>query len=384
MHVEFNYRYYEDEDSYTDYHLLMEECLDSEIAYSIEDVGNVVHFAENEQQKGHYVALYLTYEAAPYFNKHMCVNMLPETNILAAAYAFKCGKKLGRNSPQHYTSTNNHLSHHFNFIESDVEMINKIKHVQDAIVDGDTYQVNYTTRLMSDIQLPIKEVYDKLNNQQNGSYTALIDTPEIKVASISPELFFQKGDFRGKNNVIVSKPMKGTMPRGQTSDEDKILFNKLKHSNKDRAENVMIVDLLRNDIARISQSGTVNVYKPFMIECYNTVFQMTSMVTGQLESETKLINIFNALFPCGSITGAPKLSTMKYIEQLESSPRSIYCGTIGMLLPEGRMVFNIPIRTIEYRNQCAIYGVGAGITIDSIPENEVQEFHAKTKILENL
>ena len=111
---------------------------------------------------------------------------------------------------------------------------------------------------------------------------------------------------------------------------------------------------------------------------------MTSMVTGQLESEMKLINILTALFPCGSITGAPKLSTMKYIEQLESSPRSIYCGTIGMLLPEGRMIFNIPIRTIEYRNQSAIYGVGAGITIDSIPENEVQEFHDKTKILENL
>ena len=146
----------------------------------------------------------------------------------------------------------------------------------------------------------------------------------------------------------------------------------------------MIVDLLRNDISRISQSGTVNVYKPFMIERYNTVFQMTSMVTGQLESEMKLINILTALFPCGSITGAPKLSTMKYIEQLESSPRSIYCGTIGMLLPEGRMIFNIPIRTIEYRNQSAIYGVGAGITIDSIPENEVQEFHDKTKILENL
>lgn len=178
--------------------------------------------------------------------------------------------------------------------------------------------------------------------------------------------------------------MKGTMPRGRTIEEDETLYNKLKHSDKDRAENVMIVDLLRNDISRISQSGTVNVYKPFMIERYNTVFQMTSMVTGQLESEMKLINILTALFPCGSITGAPKLSTMKYIEQLESSPRSIYCGTIGMLLPEGRMIFNIPIRTIEYRNQSAIYGVGAGITIDSIPENEVQEFHDKTKILENL
>lgn len=153
---------------------------------------------------------------------------------------------------------------------------------------------------------------------------------------------------------------------------------------KDRAENVMIVDLLRNDITRISQSGTINVDQPFMIECYDTVFQMTSMVSGQLKPQTNLVDIMRALFPCGSITGAPKLSTMKYIQQLETSPRSIYCGTIGVLLPDGRMIFNIPIRTIEYRNQEAIYGVGAGITIDSIPENEVQEFHDKTKILENL
>ena len=384
MHVEFNYRYFEDEESCTDYHILMEEYLDSKIAYSVEEVGNVIHFAENEQQKGYYVAVYIAYEAAPYFNKHMCVNTTGEAKILAAAYSFKCGRDVERNRRHDGAHTNNALSHHFKFIESDEAMIDKIKHIQKAIVDGHTYQVNYTTRLISDIQLPIKALYNKLNNQQNGSYTALIDTPDIKVASISPELFFQKGKFKGKSNIIVSKPMKGTMPRGRTIEEDETLYNKLIHSDKDRAENVMIVDLLRNDISRISQSGTVNVYKPFMIERYNTVFQMTSMVTGQLESEMKLINILTALFPCGSITGAPKLSTMKYIEQLESSPRSIYCGTIGMLLPEGRMVFNIPIRTIEYRNQCAIYGVGAGITIDSIPENEVQEFHAKTKILENL
>ena len=177
--------------------------------------------------------------------------------------------------------------------------------------------------------------------------------------------------------------MKGTMPRGRTIEEDETLYNKLKHSDKDRAENVMIVDLLRNDISRISQSGTVNVYKPFMIERYNTVFQMTSMVTGQLESEMKLINILTALFPCGSITGAPKLSTMKYIEQLESSPLNILWND-RYVTTRRTYDFNIPIRTIEYRNQSAIYGVGAGITIDSIPENEVQEFHDKTKILENL
>ncbi|MFL0592932.1 aminodeoxychorismate synthase component I [Staphylococcus sp. HMSC62A08] len=386
MHVEFNYRYYEDENQSKDYHLIMEECLDSAIAYHLDEVGEVVNFAENEQQKGRYVALYMTYEAAPYFNDKMSVNIIEENQILAVAYSFKDVRHKKENaSASHNRKLNSTKQrHHFKFHESDDAMMRKIKLIQQAIVEGHTYQVNYTTRLYSAIHFPITALYDKLTAHQNGHYTALLDTPEIQVASISPELFFQKGDFKEHDNVILSKPMKGTMPRGRSIEEDEQLYYALKHSAKDRAENVMIVDLLRNDITRISQSGTINVDQPFMIECYDTVFQMTSMVSGQLKPQTNLVDIMRALFPCGSITGAPKLSTMKYIQQLETSPRSIYCGTIGVLLPDGRMIFNIPIRTIEYRNQEAIYGVGAGITIDSIPENEVQEFHDKTKILENL
>lgn len=386
MHIEFNYRYYEDENQSKDYHLIMEECLDSAIAYHLDEVGEVVNFAENEQQKGRYVALYMTYEAAPYFNDKMSVNIIEENQILAVAYSFKDVRHKKENaSASHNRKLNSTKQrHHFKFHESDDAMMRKIKLIQQAIVEGHTYQVNYTTRLYSVIHFPITALYDKLTAHQNGHYTALLDTPEIQVASISPELFFQKGDFKEHDNVILSKPMKGTMPRGRSIEEDEQLYYALKHSAKDRAENVMIVDLLRNDITRISQSGTINVDQPFMIECYDTVFQMTSMVSGQLKPQTNLVDIMRALFPCGSITGAPKLSTMKYIQQLETSPRSIYCGTIGVLLPDGRMIFNIPIRTIEYRNQEAIYGVGAGITIDSIPENEVQEFHDKTKILENL
>lgn len=386
MHIEFNYRYYEDENQSKDYHLIMEECLDSAIAYHLDEVGEVVNFAENEQQKGRYVALYMTYEAAPYFNDKMSVNIIEENQILAVAYSFKDVRHNKENaSASHNRKLNStKQKHHFKFHESDDAMMRKIKLIQQAIVEGHTYQVNYTTRLYSAIHFPITALYDKLTAHQNGHYTALLDTPEIQVASISPELFFQKGDFKEHDNVILSKPMKGTMPRGRSIEEDEQLYYALKHSAKDRAENVMIVDLLRNDITRISQSGTINVDQPFMIECYDTVFQMTSMVSGQLKLQTNLVDIMRALFPCGSITGAPKLSTMKYIQQLETSPRSIYCGTIGVLLPDGRMIFNIPIRTIEYRNQEAIYGVGAGITIDSIPENEVQEFHDKTKILENL
>ena len=263
-------------------------------------------------------------------------------------------------------------------------MRRKIIKVQEAITEGETYQVNYTTRLSSKLHYPISVLYNYLTQANNGDYTALLDTEEVKVASISPELFFQKGTFNEKENIIVSKPMKGTMPRGKNSVEDQLNYEKLMYSHKDRAENVMIVDLLRNDISRISKTGTIEVYKLFFIETYQTVYQMTSMVTGQLEDAISLNSVLTAMFPCGSITGAPKQSTMTYIKNLESSPRYIYCGTIGLLLPDDKMIFNIPIRTVEYRKNLALYGVGAGITIDSIPLNEVQEFRDKTKILEEL
>lgn len=201
---------------------------------------------------------------------------------------------------------------------------------------------------------------------------------------MSPELFFQRGPFKNKADVLLSKPMKGTIARGKTKAEDQLNQMTLAQSAKDRAENVMIVDLLRNDMSRIAKTGTVKVYKPFHIETYSTVFQMTSMVTSELSSKTDLIDVLTALFPCGSITGAPKLNTMQYIKDLEQTPRHAYCGTIGLLLPEGKSIFNVPIRTIQYLNDEAIYGVGSGITIDSIPENEVQEFKDKTKILERL
>lgn len=383
MHIEFKYRYYENDNDFTDYELTMEHHLDTIIAYRLKDVGDVIHFAEKEQHRGCYVVLYLTYEAAPFFNQNMSVKHFNGTHIFAAAYSFKNAKKLNNN--QCFLYEKPYLkTHTFQFNESNESMINKIKLIQQAIVEGYTYQVNYTTRLKSSIICPIKELYDKLTGSSNGNYTALIDTPDIQVASISPELFFQKGDFNGDKNVVVSKPMKGTMPRGQSIEEDKRLLYALNHSAKDKAENVMIVDLLRNDITRISKSGSIQVHQPFLIEQYETVFQMTSTVSGQLRNEINLVDIMSALFPCGSITGAPKISTMQYIEKLEDTPRSIYCGTIGLLLPHQRMIFNIPIRTIEYINGEAIYGVGAGITIDSIPENEVQEFYDKTKILERL
>lgn len=380
MNITFNYRYYTNEDDYIDYQLRFDQYISKSIAYSLEEVGEVIQFAEEQQTKGHYVALYLTYESAPFFNNQLETYHLIEKEVYAAAYAFN----QPLNSDNNKDNIQYHSVHHFQFQESDEQMRRKIIKIQEAITEGDTYQVNYTTRLSSKVNYPISMLYTYLTHNNNGGYTALLDTEEVKVASISPELFFQKGTFNDKANVIVSKPMKGTMPRGKTSVEDQLNYEKLMYSHKDRAENVMIVDLLRNDMSRISKTGTIEVYKLFFIETYQTVYQMTSMVTGQLEDAISLHSILTAMFPCGSITGAPKQSTMTYIKHLETSPRYIYCGTIGLLLPDDKMIFNIPIRTVEYRNNMALYGVGAGITIDSVPLNEIQEFRDKTKILEEL
>lgn len=379
MQVKFNYQYYINETQTETYQYLFKECLSKKIAYQMQDVGEVIQFAELHQSKGKYVALYLPYEAASYFNNQLATLTPKGIFVYAAAYVFESVYE-DLNEP----AVSYQRKYNFKFQFGHARMIDHIKQVQKAIVEGNTYQVNYTTRLSDDVKGPISELYHVLQGGNHGHYSALIDTKEVQIASLSPELFFQFGPFKNQSNIVLSKPMKGTIARGETELEDKSHLEKLRSSTKDRAENVMIVDLLRNDISRVANTGTVKVYQPFHIERYQTVYQMTSMVTGQLANHMSLAHVLEAIFPCGSITGAPKLNTMKYIKQLEQTPRNGYCGTIGLLLPDGKAIFNVPIRTIQYINGKAVYGVGAGITIDSNPESEVQEFIDKTKILERL
>lgn len=379
MQVKFNYQYYINETQTETYQYLFKECLSKKIAYQMQDVGEVIRFAELHQSKGKYVALYLPYEAASYFNNQLATITPKGIFVYAAAYVFESVHDDLNEQALAYQRKYN-----FKFQYRHARMIDHIKQVQKAIVEGNTYQVNYTTRLSDDVKGPISELYHVLQGGNHGHYSALMDTKEVQIASLSPELFFQFGPFKNQFNIVLSKPMKGTIARGETELEDKAHFEKLRNSTKDRAENVMIVDLLRNDISRVANTGTVKVYQPFHIERYQTVYQMTSMVTGQLANHVSLAQVLEAIFPCGSITGAPKVNTMKYIKQLEQTPRNGYCGTIGLLLPDGKAIFNVPIRTIQYINGKAVYGVGAGITIDSNPESEVQEFIDKTKILERL
>lgn len=253
-----------------------------------------------------------------------------------------------------------------------------IEKIKSEIKKGNTYQVNYTIRLHSDFRGDDFAFFDHLSQAQQGDYSAYLNTGRYRILSASPELF-----FRLENNNLTVKPMKGTARRGLDSEGDQKQKQFLLSSEKNQAENLMIVDLLRNDLGRIAINGSVQVIKLFEIEKYPTVYQMTSTIKAEIPSTTTLTEIFGALFPCGSITGAPKAATMKVIAALEKTAREVYCGAIGYLSPNGNAVFNVPIRTvlIDKESDTAQYGVGGGITWDSTSVDEYEEILTKAALL---
>ncbi len=251
-----------------------------------------------------------------------------------------------------------------------------VRTIKKYIRQGDTYQVNYTIRSnFSYIGDPV-DMYRQLRSEQQVSYGAVIRNHSRWILSLSPELFFHRQGMR-----IWSKPMKGTVHRGSSPDEDRQLAEFLRHDSKNRAENVMIVDLLRNDLGRIAATGSVSVPELFKIEEYGTLFQMISRIEARLRSNTRWKDIFKALFPCGSITGAPKIRTMEIISEIETSPRNIYTGSIGFISPDNEAVLNVAIRTIELDGTKGVMGIGSGITIGSDPDSEYEETVLKSLFL---
>jgi para-aminobenzoate synthetase / 4-amino-4-deoxychorismate lyase len=248
--------------------------------------------------------------------------------------------------------------------------------IKKHIADGNTYQVNYTTHLDFTFSGSPLALYRALRSAQPTSYSALIKYKDRWILSLSPELF-----FKIEGNRITARPMKGTIRRGRTNREDSLLMEQLRNDPKNRAENLMIVDLLRNDIGRLAETGSVDVEELFAVEKYRSVIQMTSTVTGSIRRPVKLFDLFDALFPCGSVTGAPKLRTMQLIHELEDSPRGVYTGAIGMVKPGGDAVFNVPIRTIEIRGDRGSMGIGSGIVWDSDPSGEFEECLLKAHFL---
>jgi len=254
--------------------------------------------------------------------------------------------------------------------------------VRSWIAAGETYQCNLTTRLTSAASGDPAELYRRMVLGQRGAYNAYLDTGRFVVASASPELFFET-----RQNRIVMRPMKGTAARGRTVEEDAAIVHRLRTSPKERAENIMIVDLVRNDLARVAVAGTVVVPRLLHAERFGTVHQLTSDVTARLRPDAGLTAIFRAVFPSGSVTGAPKARTMELIREVEDAPRGVYCGAIGMVAPADaaplRARFSVAIRTavVDRRRGVASYGTGGGITWDSRPEAEYAELLAKTRIL---
>lgn len=251
--------------------------------------------------------------------------------------------------------------------------------IRAAIAAGGVYQANLTTTLRGHIGDPIA-AYAALAHAQGGAYNALIDLGTHVIASASPELFFEWTDAR-----LLTRPMKGTAQRGITPAADERNREALLTSTKERAENVMIVDLLRNDLSRVAVTGSVRVPVLLRAESYGTVWQLTSDVTAVPAATTTLADVFAALFPSGSVTGAPKAAAMRLITELEHVPRGVYCGAIGMLAPPGapfRARFSVAIRTaVIARDGSTEYGVGGGVTWASRPAAEHAEAMLKAAIL---
>ncbi len=287
-----------------------------------------------------------------------------------------------------------------------------IQAIQQYILAGDTYQVNYTLKLLFDFCGSPEALYKTLRWNQSVAYGAYLHLGESRLLSFSPELFFRKD-----GDGIMVRPMKGTMKRGRFPEEDRGQAHHLRSNEKNRSENVMIVDLLRNDLGRLMHDfgdGPVRTLSLFDVERYETLLQMTSTVVAPLESlaETPpsslpsdkrqtqregggigkncdsgsiaslaLRQLFQALFPCGSVTGAPKMRTMEIIDELEPGRRGVYTGAIGYLAPSGASLFNVPIRTVTLCDGQGEMGIGSGIVADSVPEQEWQECLLKGKFL---
>jgi para-aminobenzoate synthetase / 4-amino-4-deoxychorismate lyase len=252
-----------------------------------------------------------------------------------------------------------------------------VARIRDAIASGDTYQVNLVFSLNGILSGLPRDLFAGLLAPGEAPYAAFLDGESWAIASLSPELFFGRAGGR-----VVMRPMKGTRARGRFGAEDQRLASALAASEKDRAENLMIVDMVRNDLGRVAAPGSVEVERRFEIERFPTVWQMTSTVGAT--SDARLSELFSALFPCASVTGAPKAATMRIIRELEPEPRGAYCGAIGFLGPGGRARFSVAIRTLELdlRDSKFRYGVGSGVTWDSNAAEEWRECLAKARVLE--
>jgi len=361
--------------------VLFEDPHDVLTARSVAEVPGVMAAADQALRDGYYVAGWVAYEAGPAFDSALVTQ--PPGNVPLVCFGVYTERQSApelvapdeASSPLTWTPALTPAQH-----------ARGVATIREAIADGETYQINYTFRLHADLGTSgprdsgtLAPLYASLASAERVPYAAFLETDEWSVLSVSPELFFARDGQR-----LITKPMKGTAPRGRWTAEDDAHAEALRTSEKNRAENVMIVDLCRNDLTRVCRVGTVEATSLFEVQRYPTVWQMVSTVEGALLDGALLTDIFGALFPAGSITGAPKSSSMRLITDLEHAPRGVYCGAIGYASPDGRATFNVAIRTMTVHRPTgrAEYGVGGGITWDSTAPDEHAEAMQKAACLE--
>jgi para-aminobenzoate synthetase/4-amino-4-deoxychorismate lyase len=339
------------------------------VARNFGEVLPVLEAVEERGRRGYWCVGYLRYEAAAAFDEKFAVHT-PDASL---AYFSIHQAPVPWPDMAHDINQSLRWERAPNHDEFD----RHISTIRDAIESGEVYQVNYTGRFTTDYVGDPFDLFCSLRRSQPNSNAAFIANAEEQVLSVSPELFF---DWDG--NKLTCAPMKGTAPRGSTPEADLYNVRELRGNPKERAENVMIVDLIRNDVSRIAQLGSVEVKRLFECQAWPTVWQMTSEVVARTREGTTLSEVLRSLFPCGSITGAPKHRAMHWIRKLECAPRGVYCGAVGVVRPGGAARFNVPIRTVEIRAGRASCGIGSGITWSSSAPAEWCEWQHKSDFLD--
>lgn len=359
------------------YHFKAADCVRVIAAHALDEVRPALEELEREAHaRGLYAAGFLAYEAAPAFDPALTVRPDPSGFPLLWFGLFSAREEtaaLPRPPPSPATQAE---PTRWTASITRAEYGKALRRLKAFLYDGDTYQVNFSFRLSRPFTGDSWALFQDLVAAQGAHYAAYVDTGNFALCSASPELF-----FRLDGAQLESQPMKGTARRGLTACEDRSIANRLRNSSKNLAENVMIVDMIRNDMGRIAQPGSVTPEPLFEIKRYPTVWQMVSTVSAR--THAPVTEIMAALFPCASITGAPKPRTMEIIAETETLPRRIYTGTIGMIEPGRRALFNVAIRTvlIDRQTRQAEYGTGGGIVWDSETGSEYEECQLKATIL---
>ena len=349
------------------------------VAHHIDEVKPVLEAVHAAAEAGHWCVGHVRYEAAPAFDAALQVHAADGPLVWFEVHDGAPSAWPSAQAAGHAEARATWLP---TLARPDFDAA--IARIHQAIGDGELYQVNYTAPWMGTVTGEGAALFDALLRAQPGGYAACFTAGDEQVLSVSPELFFD-WQASAAGGSILARPMKGTAARGATPALDAAAAERLRASPKERAENVMIVDLLRNDLSRIAEPHTVRVPELFHTQALPTVWQMTSDVQARTRSGLRLPDVFAALFPCGSVTGAPKVRAMQLIRELERQPRGIYCGAIGVVRPDGRggiaATFNVPIRTVVMRGTQARCSIGSGITASAAAGAEWQEWLHKQAFL---